>query len=565
MSLRPENSPSSLGTENANAFEKIKFIGRGSRGSCFLVRRKDDGQLLVIKEVRPHANTSRARAESSGSLSSPEAWRGKLVAAESNEIAAEDEVSVMKCLDQHPNIINYHSSFTTPSGKLKIVLDYADGGDLHQLIQRYTEYGQFIDEEQIVRWSLQIALAIQHSHKRKIIHRDLKPKNIFLTQTSPDSDELSIKIGDFGIAKALNSSSDFAKTFVGTSYYLSPEMCEDKPYDLKSDIWQFGCVIYELATLKHAFDGKSLPAIVMKILAGIYVPLPTHYSKELQHLVSRMLQILPQDRPSIDEIVRILQSMANREMVQFPALKRKQRKKWDRSPVNLFNNRPKAYSLDTISRRENDAKPTSKLRKDTPTKELSPAKEPDSFKLPRLDFSAVKRSSPRTPINGEIHSARSSTRSTPASTSRIHSHTMKEGMLSGFSSARRYSSPSNATPRPASSRYADNRGDRRSLGDTEGRRPSVKERGDTFLASLKMDPEWQEKNERIRNHRNALQEAKEKHKQDIHVNAMERFSNILDRQHNRKNVAEVQTLVDSLSSKFFSSFPHGTCLLSDFH
>lgn len=55
---------------------------------------------------------------------------------------------------------------------------------------------------------------------------------------------------------------------VGTPYNMSPELCEDKPYDRKSDVWSLGCLLYEMVTLKHAFNGKSLPALILKIMRG---------------------------------------------------------------------------------------------------------------------------------------------------------------------------------------------------------------------------------------------------------------------------------------------------------
>lgn len=61
-----------------------------------------------------------------------------------------------------------------------------------------------------------------------------------------------------------------AKTAIGTPYYLSPEICEDKPYNLKSDIWSVGCILYEMMTLSHAFDALSMKGLVLKILRGIY-------------------------------------------------------------------------------------------------------------------------------------------------------------------------------------------------------------------------------------------------------------------------------------------------------
>ena len=80
-------------------------------------------------------------------------------------------------------------------------------------------------EDQILDWFVQMALAIKHIHDRKILHRDLKTQNIFMTQNG------QIKIGDFGIARVLQHTYDCAQTAIGTPYYLSPEICQEKPYN----------------------------------------------------------------------------------------------------------------------------------------------------------------------------------------------------------------------------------------------------------------------------------------------------------------------------------------------
>jgi serine/threonine protein kinase len=67
-----------------------------------------------------------------------------------------------------------------------------------------------------------------------------------------------VKLGDFGISKVLESTHDFAKTSLGTPYYLSPEVCMGQNYDYKSDTWMLGCILYELCTLKRPFEGDSL-------------------------------------------------------------------------------------------------------------------------------------------------------------------------------------------------------------------------------------------------------------------------------------------------------------------
>jgi|EP01049_Picozoa_sp_SAG25_P007204 NIMA (never in mitosis gene a)-related kinase len=133
----------------------------------------------------------------------------------------------------------------------------------------------------ILNWFVQICLAMKHVHDRKVLHRDIKTQNIFLTQGGT-----VIKVGDFGISKVLKDTDQKAKTQVGTPYYLSPEICLDKAYNHKSDIWSLGCVLYELATLRHAFDAGNMHALVLKIMKGKYPPPPTIYSAELRALIA---------------------------------------------------------------------------------------------------------------------------------------------------------------------------------------------------------------------------------------------------------------------------------------
>lgn len=79
-----------------------------------------------------------------------------------------------------------------------------------------------------------------------------------------------MKLGDFGIAKVLDSTQQFTCTTIGTPYYMSPELFKYKPYSYKSDIWALGCVLYEMCTLKHAFDAESLNGLALKIMKGNY-------------------------------------------------------------------------------------------------------------------------------------------------------------------------------------------------------------------------------------------------------------------------------------------------------
>ena len=142
-----------------------------------------------------------------------------------------------------------------------------------------------------------MALAIKHIHDRKILHRDLKTQNIFMTQSG------QIKIGDFGIARVLQHTYDCAQTAIGTPYYLSPEICQEKPYNQKSDIWSLGCILYEMVTLRHAFDANSMKGLVLKILRGNYPAIPSTYSDDLKGIIADMLIKEPQKRPSMRKIL----------------------------------------------------------------------------------------------------------------------------------------------------------------------------------------------------------------------------------------------------------------------
>lgn len=253
-------------------YQKIREIGRGSFGQAILVKNIQNDTLYVMKIIP----VQRLPPE--------------------QQQAAMNEVNVLKML-KHENIIEYHESFTTPDGYLCIVMSYADGGDIYQKI--HEAKGQHFLEEQIIDWFAQIACGLKHIHDRNILHRDLKTQNIFLTKDN------KIKLGDFGISKILNSENDLANTFIGTPYYLAPELCENKGYNQKSDVWALGCVLYEMTTLKHAFNAKNIGSLILKILKGDYPPIPKRYSANLRKLINSMLQRDPNLRPSIDEILSL--------------------------------------------------------------------------------------------------------------------------------------------------------------------------------------------------------------------------------------------------------------------
>ncbi|XP_068173568.1 serine/threonine-protein kinase Nek8 isoform X2 [Antennarius striatus] len=252
-------------------YEKIKVVGRGAFGIVHLCRRRSDGAFVILKEI-PVEQMSR-----------------------DERLAAQNECQVLKLLS-HPNIIEYYENFLEDKA-LMIAMEYAPGGTLADYIQK--RCNSLLDEDTILHFFVQILLALYHVHNKLILHRDLKTQNILL-----DKHQMIVKVGDFGISKILVSKSK-AYTVVGTPCYISPELCEGKPYNQKSDIWALGCVLYELASLKRAFEAANLPALVLKIMSGTFAPLSDRYSTELRQLILNMLNLDPSKRPQLNEIMAL--------------------------------------------------------------------------------------------------------------------------------------------------------------------------------------------------------------------------------------------------------------------
>lgn len=106
----------------------------------------------------------------------------------------------------------------------------------------------------------------------------------------------SVKLGDFGLSKMIKSQ-DFASTYVGTPFYMSPEICAAEKYTLKSDIWSLGCIIYELCAREPPFNAKTHYQLVQKIKEGKVATLPEMYSPELNQVIRDCLKVNPDRRP----------------------------------------------------------------------------------------------------------------------------------------------------------------------------------------------------------------------------------------------------------------------------
>ncbi|XP_068171414.1 serine/threonine-protein kinase Nek4 isoform X2 [Antennarius striatus] len=260
----------------------IRVVGKGSYGEVNLVKHKTDQKQYVIKKLNLITSSKRERR------------------------SAEQEAQLLSQL-RHPNIVTYRESWEGDDCQLYIVMGFCEGGDLYHRLKQ--QKGELLPEKQVVEWFVQIAMALQYLHERNILHRDLKTQNIFLTKKN------IIKVGDLGIARVLESRNDMASTLIGTPYYMSPELFSNKPYNHKSDVWALGCCVYEMSTLKHAFNAKDMNSLVYRIVEGKLPQMPSRYDPQLGDIIKSMLCKRPEDRPDVKLILR--QPYIKRQIAMF--------------------------------------------------------------------------------------------------------------------------------------------------------------------------------------------------------------------------------------------------------
>ena len=238
------------------------------------------------------------------------------------------EFNILSSL-RHPNIVAYyHREHLKASQDLYLYMEYCGGGDLSMVIKNLKKSNKFAEEDFVWRIFSQLVTALYRCHygadapevgsnilsvasspkqssglKGKqgqvtILHRDLKPENIFLGSDN------SVKLGDFGLSKLMRSH-DFASTYVGTPFYMSPEICAAERYTLRSDIWAVGCIMYELCQKEPPFNARTHIQLIQKIRDGRHAPLPDIYSPELKKVIGSCLRVNPDSRPDTTALVNL--------------------------------------------------------------------------------------------------------------------------------------------------------------------------------------------------------------------------------------------------------------------
>lgn len=335
-SAKPRAPPSVLTDASDLVFGKV--VGRGTQGTVRLAKHRTTGKRFVVKLLPLETH---GYAIASGRAMDLPCDPMSMTDDDARRVVAEAEV--LKLASDHPNVVRFHGAFTrevapssssrrtsehlasghasvsaarddpscdttaapSPSSprasELCIVMSHCEGGDLASLLRRVKQAGPhaLLPEDVVMRWLVQLLLGLNHIHRKAILHRDIKPANVFLSKSRK-----VVRLGDFGIAKKLREDDDLATTVVGTPLYMSPELCQGKPYTYASDIWALGCVAYEMASGgAKAFDAPGWPQLLVKIVRCDYAPVPSHLSRPFAALIASMLSPDPAERPTTEQLL----------------------------------------------------------------------------------------------------------------------------------------------------------------------------------------------------------------------------------------------------------------------
>ncbi len=269
-------------------YEALKNIGEGGMANVYLAQDTILDRLVAIKVLR-------------GDLANDE----KFVRRFQREALSASSLS-------HPNIVEIYD-VGEDDGSYYIVMEFVEGKTLKQLIKKRG----ILTVEEVVDIMLQVTDAMAVAHDSLIIHRDLKPQNVMI------SEDGGIKITDFGIAMALNSTQlTQTNSVMGSVHYLPPEQASGKGATLKSDIYSLGIMMYELLTGRLPFKGENAVEIALKHLKeelpSVRVENP-NIPQSLDNIVRKAAAKNPKNRyNNARELYEDLKTCLNKERIDEP-------------------------------------------------------------------------------------------------------------------------------------------------------------------------------------------------------------------------------------------------------
>jgi len=253
--------------QTVGEFELGKHLASGTVGDVYYARHRTSGQRAVIKFLQTHA------------ASEPDLQRRFV-----------REVAIVERLN-HPNIVR-HYDCGLADDRIFFAMELVECGTLKDVLRRRGR----LPWREAVECAMQICAALAHAHQIGVIHRDLKPANLFLAEDG------RVKVGDFGLARDLNSSRlTLDGQTVGTCRYMPPEQIAGEA-DLSgaTDLYAVGCILYEMLVGQTPFDGGTIVEIFEAHLNDLPDPpaeLVHDCPADLSELVMQLLEKSPADRP----------------------------------------------------------------------------------------------------------------------------------------------------------------------------------------------------------------------------------------------------------------------------
>ena len=225
----------------AGRYRIVKLLGRGGYGAVFAAEHTGTGQPCALKVL----------ASDPGGL------------GDENQRRFFREAAITARL-RHPNTVRVYDFGQAENGALFMALELIEGPTLAQKQRQYTSVGKAMPEVEAIDMGIAVLRALGEAHTAELVHRDLKPANIMYASV-PGEDPV-VKVLDFGIVRARDSSLTASGTALGTPEYMSPEQCGGEPMDGRSDLYSLGVILYECVTGRLPFiDENALRVMMMQM------------------------------------------------------------------------------------------------------------------------------------------------------------------------------------------------------------------------------------------------------------------------------------------------------------